>query len=136
MSTSHRLLAQNSSDIHPQSSAYENCIYPSVVDPNNNYQPLLTAKSCTPSVIIADLSSSCIKPSTGSTTAKYKSNIMEKYLRDLRPSTDEQLEFATTTASDAVPVVGEGRQLSKWLESAANFTPDKKNYIEWEGGVR
>lgn len=88
------------------------------------------AKSCSPTVIIADLSASVVKPSTGSTTAKYKSNIMEKYLRDLQPSAaDDQQEFV-------VPVVGEGRQLSKWLESAANFTPDKNNYIEWEGGVR
>lgn len=24
-----------------------------------------------------------------------------------------------------------GPQLSKWLESAANFTPSRENYIEW-----
>lgn len=43
---------------------------------------------------------------------------MEKYLRGLDDSqkTDEKC----------------GLELSKWLESTANFTPDKKNYIEWE----
>lgn len=27
---------------------------------------------------------------------------------------------------------GGGVELSKWLESAANFQPNKNNYIEWE----
>lgn len=50
--------------------------------------------------------------------AKYKNQIMEKYLRGL----------------DGEEKTGEkcGLELSKWLESAANFTPDKNNYIEWE----
>lgn len=50
--------------------------------------------------------------------AKYKNQIMEKYLRGLDDS---------QKSSDKC-----GLELSKWLESAANFTPDKKNYIEWE----
>lgn len=70
------------------------------------------------------------------TTAKYKSNIMEKYLRDLQPQTRDVGRPTNESKPDAGVGVGIGRQLSKWLESAANFTPDKKNYIEWEGGVR
>lgn len=49
---------------------------------------------------------------------KYKNQIMEKYLRGL----DETQENKSKC----------GLELSKWLESAANFTPDKNNYIEWE----
>lgn len=82
-------------------------------------------------------------------TAKYKSNIMEKYLRDLQPEIGG-VSLPPSSAIEVRPLadggvvandvdcagVGVGRELSKWLESAANFTPDKKNYIEWEGGVR
>ncbi|XP_032583633.1 homeobox protein Mohawk isoform X3 [Drosophila sechellia] len=49
--------------------------------------------------------------------AKYKHQMMEKYLRDSSP--------AKTTSQ-------QGTQLNKWLESAAKFTPDRNNYhIEW-----
>ncbi|XP_030384110.1 homeobox protein Mohawk [Scaptodrosophila lebanonensis] len=49
--------------------------------------------------------------------AKYKQQMMEKYLRD-------------TGRQDSTPQAG--TQLNKWLESAAKFTPDKHNYhIEW-----
>lgn len=72
-------------------------------------------------------------PSTNGSTAKYKSNIMEKYLRDLQP---DAFAGKDPMGDDGIMGNGEGRELSKWLESAANFTPDKKNYIEWEGGVR
>lgn len=48
--------------------------------------------------------------------AKYKSHIMEKYLRGL----------------DCADKNSGGVELSKWLESAANFQPNKNNYIEWE----
>lgn len=44
---------------------------------------------------------------------KYKNQIMEKYLSTLDNKGKCELE------------------LSKWLESAAKFTPDKNNYIEW-----
>lgn len=57
------------------------------------------------------------KPSPGLfSNAKYKSHIMEKYLRGL--------DCASTNSG--------GVELSKWLESAANFQPNKNNYIEWE----
>lgn len=53
---------------------------------------------------------------------------MEKYLRDLRP------DRGSDGVDDGADVETErGGELSKWLESAANFTPDKKNYIEWVG---
>lgn len=51
--------------------------------------------------------------------AKYKNQIMEKYLRGL-----------DTDSSDSQPKK-HGMELSKWLESTAKFTPDKNNYIEW-----
>ncbi|XP_059617843.1 homeobox protein Mohawk isoform X2 [Phlebotomus argentipes] len=49
------------------------------------------------------------------TKAKYKSHIMEKYLHDVE---SEQNKLAMP-------------ELSKWLESTANFTPNKNNYIDW-----
>jgi len=52
------------------------------------------------------------------TNPKYKSQIMEKYLRGLGESVKNNV---------CEP------ELSKWLESAANFTPNKNNYIEWNG---
>lgn len=48
---------------------------------------------------------------------KYKNQIMEKYLRGLDSSDGGKSKC--------------GLELSKWLESAAKFTPDKNNYIEW-----
>lgn len=42
---------------------------------------------------------------------------MEKYLRGL--------DCAKKSS-------GGGVELSKWLESTANFQPNKNNYIEWE----
>lgn len=50
---------------------------------------------------------------------KYKNQIMEKYLRGL--------DGNSTLDSKG----GCGLELSKWIESAAKFTPDKNNYIEW-----
>lgn len=43
---------------------------------------------------------------------------MEKYLRGLDGSDGDKSKC--------------GLELSKWLESAAKFTPDKNNYIEWD----
>lgn len=54
-------------------------------------------------------------------SAKYKNHIMEKYLRGLDNSSGNN---NNNNKCDL--------ELSKWLESAANFTPDKKNYIEWD----
>ncbi|XP_070071900.1 homeobox protein Mohawk isoform X3 [Drosophila takahashii] len=49
--------------------------------------------------------------------AKYKHQMMEKYLRD-----------SSTAEAASHP----GTQLNKWLESAAKFTPNRNNYhIEW-----
>ncbi|KAH8353388.1 hypothetical protein KR084_010724 [Drosophila pseudotakahashii] len=49
--------------------------------------------------------------------AKYKHQMMEKYLRD-----------SSTAESASQP----STQLNKWLESAAKFTPNRNNYhIEW-----
>lgn len=52
--------------------------------------------------------------------AKYKHQMMEKYLRD-------------SSAGEAINNSPQpGTQLNKWLESAAKFTPDRSNYhIEW-----
>lgn len=100
-------------------------------------------------------------PSSGHflSKAKYKNNIMEKYLRDLTPAAApddntvisevnsyrpglERLEPITVESNAAnnrtaeKPQIMCGRELSKWLESAANFTPDKNNYIEWETSSR
>lgn len=49
---------------------------------------------------------------------KYKNQIMEKYLQSLDSTQDNNGKC--------------GLELSKWLESAAKFTPEKNNYIEWD----
>lgn len=54
--------------------------------------------------------------------AKYKNHIMEKYLRGLD----------CANKNNGTGSGGGGVELSKWLESAANFQPNKNNYIEWE----
>lgn len=62
-------------------------------------------------------------------STKYKQQIMEKYLRDtttgdLRSSSVSGLGSSSSCSPE----------LSKWLESAAKFTPNKNNYfIEWNG---
>lgn len=43
---------------------------------------------------------------------------MAKYLRGLNNDTENEKDKC-------------GYELSKWLESAAKFTPEKNNYIEW-----
>lgn len=50
--------------------------------------------------------------------AKYKNQIMEKYLQSLDNTQEHKGKC--------------GLELSKWLESAAKFTPEKNNYIEWD----
>lgn len=57
--------------------------------------------------------------------SKYKNHIMEKYLRGLDCTNSNNNN--TTNNKDGSKV-----ELSKWIESAANFTPDKNNYIEWD----
>lgn len=60
-------------------------------------------------------------PTVPAGKAKYKQQMMEKYLRD----SNAQDENRTSES-------GNGNQLNKWLESAARFTPDRHNYhIEW-----
>ncbi|XP_050077607.1 uncharacterized protein LOC126564574 [Anopheles maculipalpis] len=104
-------------------------------------------------------------PSGRSRSSKYKSSIMEKYLRDLgelEPSDEAAMDGTTTTtmmpvlmatipfqqkhfsharnhelqAQSAIgydtTVIRGPPSLSKWLESAAKFTPSKHNYIDWE----
>uniref|UniRef100_A0A182P800 Homeobox domain-containing protein n=1 Tax=Anopheles epiroticus TaxID=199890 RepID=A0A182P800_9DIPT len=104
-------------------------------------------------------------PHGRSRSSKYKSSIMEKYLRDLGEleSSDEpadepatmmpvlmatipfqqkhcvharshvglQLQAQPAISYDTAVLRGPP-SLSKWLESAAKFTPSKHNYIDWE----
>nr|XP_014103206.2 iroquois-class homeodomain protein irx-3 isoform X2 [Bactrocera oleae]XP_036214568.1 iroquois-class homeodomain protein irx-3 isoform X2 [Bactrocera oleae] len=88
-------------------------------------------------------------------TAKYKQKMMEKYLRDTHGTHSNAMasqctahtvndgfnnkqfdvEAAIHSGDDSDGVRhGDHAALSKWLESAARFTPDKNNYfIEWNG---
>lgn len=70
-------------------------------------------------------------------TSKFKNHIMEKYLRGL-----DNAEYPTTITFDTNnntfraqinddPGAYTGPELSKWLESAAKFTPSRDNYIDW-----
>ncbi|XP_073825856.1 uncharacterized protein [Musca autumnalis] len=92
------------------------------------------------------------------TKTKYKQKMMEKYLRDtyddknsatMTPSNTtmvhigyngqdvptENQQHATATVycnGTNTTIIKSGAELSKWLESAAKFTPNKNNYfIEW-----
>ena len=85
------------------------------------------------------------------TKTKYKQKMMEKYLRDTHDSMEtiklnqkpQNLELATTqvreqlhtafvNGNSSTAIIKSGAELSKWLESAARFTPNKNNYyIEW-----
>lgn len=62
---------------------------------------------------------------------------MEKYLRGLNgggsggSSTPED-DTNNCGGMMAKNEINNGGELSKWLESAANFTPKKNNYIEWD----
>lgn len=94
-------------------------------------------------------------PNSTAHIAKYKQKMMEKYLRDTHgthstltapqsiphPVNDElnttqmDVEAAAHSGDDADGVRnGDNTALSKWLQSAVRFTPDKNNYfIEWNG---
>ncbi|EDW64052.1 homeobox protein Mohawk isoform X2 [Drosophila virilis] len=62
-------------------------------------------------------------PTVPAGKAKYKQQMMEKYLRD---SNVLDASMPANTSDN------NGTQLNKWLESAARFTPDRHNYhIEW-----
>ncbi|XP_038113511.1 uncharacterized protein LOC6034131 [Culex quinquefasciatus] len=81
-------------------------------------------------------------------TNKYKSSIMEKYLRDLEVDPSEPEPTASLAVIHATPAnpfqqAAQGPSglscelrgppsLSKWLESTAKFTPSKNNYIDWD----
>lgn len=54
---------------------------------------------------------------------------MEKYLKDLG---EDSVAFDTNNNLDRDPAQSNFKpELSKWIESAANFTPSKNTYIEW-----
>lgn len=59
--------------------------------------------------------------------SKYKSHIMEKYLKDLTICRNEDYGNGETKKEEDPP-----RILSKWLQSAANFRPRQKNYVDWD----
>lgn len=85
------------------------------------------------------------------TKTKYKQKMMEKYLRDTnnsmqtmklskQPQTNdlastpvqEPVHTAFVNGNNTTAIIRSGAELSKWLESAARFTPNKNNYyIEW-----
>ena len=74
-------------------------------------------------------------------SSKFKNYIIQKYFKGL----GEDAQMETTNIIRTPPGYDENNnhtfvieevaqtrpQLSKWLESAANFTPSKNNYIEW-----
>lgn len=60
---------------------------------------------------------------------KYKSHIMEKYLRDCQkpentvPNSDDCNNYEEEMSKPSM--------ISKWRESAAKFKPSEKNYLHW-----
>lgn len=80
--------------------------------------PMEISKTNNPGFYVEHETDKEVKPQTVMTTSnpKYKQKIMEKYLRD---TSDQN--------------VNSNPELSKWLESAEKFTPEKCNYyIEWD----
>ncbi|XP_017481100.1 PREDICTED: iroquois-class homeodomain protein irx-4 isoform X1 [Rhagoletis zephyria] len=82
------------------------------------------------------------KPISTANNAKYKQKMMEKYLRDTRDAQTAtgmpEQSVPAHTSRDELNKAGvhniDNTALTKWLESAARFTPDKNNYfIEWNG---
>ncbi|KAH8262321.1 hypothetical protein KR038_003464 [Drosophila bunnanda] len=83
-------------------------------DSTSQYKPNFYIESA------EELSGRIRMPTTTVGRAKYKHQMMEKYLRDSSAG-----EAANNNPQP-------GAQLNKWLESAAKFTPDRSNYhIEW-----
>lgn len=95
-----------------------------------------------------------VNSNEGATKTKYKQKMMEKYLRDTTNDSmqannqnnncnnlnmqsqihmQEQMAPPTTYINgNNTTIIKSGAELSKWLESAAKFTPNKNNYyIEW-----
>lgn len=62
--------------------------------------------------------------------SKYKNHIMEKYLQDLNICQNDSIlenPLKNNKQQEESP-----RILSKWLQSAANFRPRQKNYVDWD----
>lgn len=97
--------------------------------------------------------STTVSPSINhKSTNKYKSSIMEKYLRDLSeidPESEPANNDCSTSPNPFQQMVAQSQSnlapvapmscetrgppsLSKWLESTAKFTPSKNNYIDWD----
>ncbi|XP_022912950.1 homeobox protein Mohawk [Onthophagus taurus] len=57
---------------------------------------------------------------------KYKSHIMEKYLRDC-----QKVENTSSNNNNYEDEIAKPSIISKWRESAANFRPSEKNYLHW-----
>lgn len=54
---------------------------------------------------------------------KYKSHIIEKYLRGLD---DSNSDLNNNDGNHSKP------ELTKWIISAENFTPSKNSYLDWD----
>lgn len=63
--------------------------------------------------------------------SKYKNHIMEKYLQDLNICQTDSIHETAKTKNKKHPEESP-RILSKWLQSAANFRPRQKNYVDWD----
>lgn len=57
---------------------------------------------------------------------KYKSHIIEKYLRGLDDSNNDLNNNLSNGNNHSKP------ELTKWIISAENFTPSKNSYLDWD----
>ncbi|XP_055390234.1 homeobox protein 2 isoform X2 [Condylostylus longicornis] len=74
-----------------------------------------------------------------STNTKYKQQMMEKYLKDTNNYNNNGNNInnqSSSPTSSSTNISSSSPELSKWLESAAKFTPNKNNYIEWNSNQR
>lgn len=82
--------------------------------------PIQKTKTVNPGFYVEQETEKDVKPTLTISNPKYKQKIMEKYLRD-------------TSDLNLNQNVNSNPELSKWLESAEKFTPEKCNYyIEWD----
>lgn len=64
-----------------------------------------------------------------SNSNKFKNHIMEKYLRGLDDETNNNINSDEINMNESqLPENHKKPELSKWLESTANFQPSKNNY--------
>lgn len=85
----------------------------------------ITTTTTTTTTATKDLDDDDNKDSArGEFNLKYKRSMMEKYMQD-NEKDGATVHLHRDLKNNGAP------QLNKWIESTANFMPDKHNYVDW-----